>query len=280
MGPPARQRPPTPSREKAYFAAGDSYPRRRPLSPVSVTARSCFRVNPSAQWDRRSRVSRDLRFRGSSYRWWHARFLEPVPLSAFMAGLPQSPKPERAARALRTTAFIFSAVDGSLSGCHALSCLAARGGRLHRPDDAQAERREVDVRRRAAAFVGHRAAGLPRTRSPTRDVAGHSLVAIGIAGSGTGWTTKARASTTGRANLGGMKSQPASHAAGTPLSPQPGRTSQRAAARRCRRRARRASTVLRLRIDARRPARANDRDVAIGHADPAFPPAMRSSAAR
>ena len=33
---------------------------------------------------------------------------------------------------------------------HALSCLAARGGRLHRPDDAQAERREADVRRRAA----------------------------------------------------------------------------------------------------------------------------------
>jgi hypothetical protein len=26
--------------------------------------------------------------------------------------------------------------------CHALSCLAARGGRLHCPDDAQAERRE------------------------------------------------------------------------------------------------------------------------------------------
>jgi hypothetical protein len=25
---------------------------------------------------------------------------------------------------------------------HALSCLAARGGRLHCPDDAQAERRE------------------------------------------------------------------------------------------------------------------------------------------
>ena len=49
--------------------------------------------------------------------------------------------------------------------CHALSCLAARGGRLHCPDDAQAEPREADVRRRAVAFVGRRAAGSPRTRS-------------------------------------------------------------------------------------------------------------------
>ena len=32
--------------------------------------------------------------------------------------LSPSPKPERAATALRTTAFIFSAPDGSLSGCH------------------------------------------------------------------------------------------------------------------------------------------------------------------
>jgi hypothetical protein len=50
--------------------------------------------------------------------------------------------------------------------CHALSCLAARGGRLHCRDDAQAERREADVRRRAAAFVGHRAAGSPRKQPP------------------------------------------------------------------------------------------------------------------
>lgn len=42
--------------------------------------------------------------------------------------------------------------------CHALSCLAARGRPLHRADDLQAERREADVRRRAAPFVGHRAA--------------------------------------------------------------------------------------------------------------------------
>jgi hypothetical protein len=52
----------------------------------------------------------------------------------------------------------------ALLECHALSCLAARRGRLHRPDDAQAEPREADVRRRAA-FVGHRVAGLPRRGS-------------------------------------------------------------------------------------------------------------------
>ena len=50
---------------------------------------------------------------------------------------------------------------------HALSCRAARGGRLHRPDDAQAERRGADVRRRTA-FVGHPAAGSPRFRSRGR----------------------------------------------------------------------------------------------------------------
>jgi FG-GAP-like repeat/ASPIC and UnbV len=51
---------------------------------------------------------------------------------------------------------------------HALSCLAARGGRLHRPDDAQAERREADVRRRAAASLGHPAAGLPHVSGSSR----------------------------------------------------------------------------------------------------------------
>ena len=55
-----------------------------------------------------------------------------------------------------------AAVRAALSECHALSCLAARGGRLHRPENAEVEPREADVRRRAAAFVGHRAAGLPR----------------------------------------------------------------------------------------------------------------------
>ena len=44
---------------------------------------------------------------------------------------------------------------------HALSCLAARGGRLHPLDDAQAEPRGPDVRRRTTGFVGRRAAGLP-----------------------------------------------------------------------------------------------------------------------
>jgi hypothetical protein len=54
---------------------------------------------------------------------------------------------------------------GRLLG-HALSCIAARGGRLHRPDDAQAEPRGADVRRRAAAVVGRRAAGSPRLQGP------------------------------------------------------------------------------------------------------------------
>ena len=45
--------------------------------------------------------------------------------------------------------------------CPALSRLAARGGRLHCADDAQPEPRETGVRRRAAAFVGHRTAGSP-----------------------------------------------------------------------------------------------------------------------
>ena len=54
------------------------------------------------------------------------------------------------------------------SALHAFSCLAARGGRLHRPNDAQAERREADVRRRAAAFVGHPAAGSPRRQQSRR----------------------------------------------------------------------------------------------------------------
>ena len=58
--------------------------------------------------------------------------------------------------------------SGLAMPCHALSCLAARGGRLHCPDDAQAERREADVRRRAAALVGLRAAGLPRPQSSRR----------------------------------------------------------------------------------------------------------------
>ena len=45
--------------------------------------------------------------------------------------------------------------------CHALSRLAARGGRLHCPDDAQTEPREAELGRRAIASVAHRTAGLP-----------------------------------------------------------------------------------------------------------------------
>ena len=43
------------------------------------------------------------------------------------------PNPSVRPGALRTTAFIFSAVDGSLSGCHASSRPAGRGGLLVRP---------------------------------------------------------------------------------------------------------------------------------------------------
>jgi hypothetical protein len=75
--------------------------------------------------------------------------------------------------------------------CHALSCLAARGGRLHCRDDAQAERREADVRRRAAAFVGHRAAGSPRTEWRARPVAG-DIAIRSQAGPATGVAATAR----------------------------------------------------------------------------------------
>ena len=51
------------------------------------------------------------------------------------------------------------------SVCHAPGRLAARGGGLHSPDDAQTGPREADVGRRAVALVGHRAAGLPRSGS-------------------------------------------------------------------------------------------------------------------
>ncbi len=46
---------------------------------------------------------------------------------------------------------------------HALNCLSPRSGRVDSPDDAHAGRREPDVRRRAAAFLGHQTAGSPRT---------------------------------------------------------------------------------------------------------------------
>jgi hypothetical protein len=46
--------------------------------------------------------------------------------------------------------------------------LAACNGRLHCPDDAQAERREADVGRGAAAFVKRRTAGSPRNHPSCR----------------------------------------------------------------------------------------------------------------
>ena len=64
-----------------------------------------------------------------------------------------------ARKGLFAAAFLLLGVQ--LLRCPCTSRLAARGGRLHSPDDAQADRREADVRRRAAAFVGRRAAGLP-----------------------------------------------------------------------------------------------------------------------
>ena len=44
------------------------------------------------------------------------------------------------------------AVDHAVCLCHALSCLAARDRRLHRPDDARAEPREAGLGRRAIAL--------------------------------------------------------------------------------------------------------------------------------
>ena len=77
-----------------------------------------------------------------------------------VARLP-SPRSKRARPALGTPAFVRVLARPALLQRHALSGLAARGGRLHRPDDARAERREADVRRRAAAFLGHPTAGSP-----------------------------------------------------------------------------------------------------------------------
>jgi hypothetical protein len=48
--------------------------------------------------------------------------------------------------------------------CHALTRRAVGGGRLHSPDDAQVDPREVAVERRAIASVGLLTAGLPRPR--------------------------------------------------------------------------------------------------------------------
>ena len=49
------------------------------------------------------------------------------------AALLLPPKPKRAAMVVRTTPFIFSGLDGSLSGCHASGRPAGRGGLLVRP---------------------------------------------------------------------------------------------------------------------------------------------------
>ena len=59
-------------------------------------------------------------------------------------------------------------INSSRVRCHALNCLSPRSGRVDSPEDAQAGRREADVRRRAAAFLGHQTAGSPRRRSPAR----------------------------------------------------------------------------------------------------------------
>jgi hypothetical protein len=53
----------------------------------------------------------------------------PIIDSATKRALLLSPKPERAASAVQTTAFIFSALDSLLSGCHA----TAGGGWLSLP---------------------------------------------------------------------------------------------------------------------------------------------------
>jgi hypothetical protein len=52
---------------------------------------------------------------------------------------------------------------------HSAVSLRAADGCIPR-DDAQAGRREPDVRRRAAAFLGHQTAGSPPSESPDRPV--------------------------------------------------------------------------------------------------------------
>jgi hypothetical protein len=49
---------------------------------------------------------------------------------------------------------MFSALDGSLSGCHGLIRLAAPGGRLLQPGDAQAAPLEAGRIRRTTALGG------------------------------------------------------------------------------------------------------------------------------
>ena len=87
------------------------------------------------------------------------------PPSGWPAPLSPEGRPERAERnaldGKPTSAIPFGHLTQDV---HALSRLAARGGRLHRPDDAQAEPREVDVGRRAIASVGLLTAGSPRTQ--------------------------------------------------------------------------------------------------------------------
>ena len=90
--------------------------------------------------------------RGRGARVLSAKALVSMPVPGGRWRLSPSPKPERAARAVRTTAFMFSALDGSLSGCHGLSRLAATGGRLLQPGDAEAEPLEAGGIHRAIAF--------------------------------------------------------------------------------------------------------------------------------
>ena len=82
-------------------------------------------------------------------------------------------EPERAAQAYRSAAEQAQRVPNPMFEIEgfrmAAYCYAqngqlqpARGGRLHFPDEAQAEPREARVRRGAAALTGDRAAGSPR----------------------------------------------------------------------------------------------------------------------
>ena len=82
--------------------------------------------------------------------------------SSELDALPRSLTSRRARSERATNASAIAAALASRCLCHALSCLAGRGGLLDPPDDAQAEPCEADVGRRTAAFAGRRTAGLPR----------------------------------------------------------------------------------------------------------------------
>jgi len=82
-----------------------------------------------------------------------------------LGALSQSPTSKRERPGHGTIAFTLESARPPLLQRHALSCLPARGGRLHPPDDPQAHPHEADVTRRTTASIGRRTAASRGTRS-------------------------------------------------------------------------------------------------------------------